>query len=163
VPTGSSAPERAAHRRLDRFYAVVAGPATWSRSGSTLTLTTPGKGSVRLTGDATAPPMVIGTHWHLTQYVGGHGYSHPPAKSYGLTIDSIGSLVAELNCASMHVRVAVNAVRIEFTDVSRPGCVLDNASAVIVSIVEAGSASYAIRGTELIIYGARGRLLVYDA
>jgi hypothetical protein len=159
MPGNGSGTEQAAQRRLNHFYAVVAGPASWSRTGAVLTLTTTGKGTLRLTRRGAAPTLADMT-WHLVDYMGADGYEHDAATPLTLTITTEGSFQAKLACGTVRGHATVSATRIRFGDAQPPHCA-DRASTVIADIIQTGDAQYTIRGNQLIITTDAG-MLVYQ-
>jgi DNA-directed RNA polymerase specialized sigma24 family protein len=163
-PNAAGPGYRAQQRRLNHFYAVIAGPAAWSRSGDVLTLTTPGKGTLHLTTGGARPRMLVGTSWRLTYFSGPDEYEHPAAKPLELIVDPSGSFTAGLGCGALVGTAGVSPQSIRFTDVSPPppGCAstLDAAGRVVFELVTAGRASYVIRGNQLIVH-SKGEMLVY--
>jgi META domain len=166
VPGAQGDVQRAQQKRLDDFYAIVAGPASWSRSGNTLTLTTPGKGMLHLSTDQKPAPMLVGTSWTLAWDLDAEGSEHPAAQAVGLVIHADGSFTAGLSCGSLSGTAQVSSLTIRFTKVSSAGCAsgTDAASQVVLAMVLAGGEdTYAVRGTQLVVYGKSGQELVYQS
>lgn len=148
-----------AQRRLNHFYAVIAGPASWSRAGAVLALTTPGKGTVRLIASGTAPSMTDMT-WHLVDYMGGDGYEHEAAAPLTLTVTTLGSFQAQLACGTVRGQATVSATHVRFGYAHPPHCA-DRASNVVAAVIQAGNPQYGIRGDQLIIT-TKGEMLIYQ-
>ena len=156
---------RAQQKRLAHFYAIVAGPASWSRSADILTLHTPGKGTLHLTTDKTRAPMLVGTEWKLAYYSGTDSDEHPAPKPVGFVVRGDGRFTAGLNCGGLVGTAQVSEQTIRLSKLGSSSCAggLDPASKVIFDVITAREATYAIRGTQLIIQGANGRLLIYQS
>ena len=154
---GERASAHAAQRRLDHFYAVIAGPASWSRAGAVLALTTRGKGTLRLTAGGAAPVLADVT-WRLVDYMGTDGYEHEAATPLTLAITAQGRFQAELTCGAVRGHATFSATGLRFGDVQSPHCT-DPASTVIAAVIRSGAAQYAIRGNQLIITATSGMLI----
>jgi hypothetical protein len=166
LPGAQGDAQRAQQKRLDYFYAVVAGPALWSRSGNTLTLATLGKGTLSLSTDQEPAPMLVGTSWTLAWDVGADGSEHPAPQPVFLVVRANGSFIEGLSCGRLSGTAQVSPLTIRFTKVSRIGCAsgTDAASQVVLAMVVAGGDdTYAVRGTQLVVYGKNGQELVYQS
>jgi hypothetical protein len=166
LPGAQGDAQRAQQQRLDDFYAIVAGPASWSRSGNTLTLTTPGKGMLSLSTDQQPAPMLVGTSWTLTYAVGGDAGAQPAPPPASLVVRADGSFTEELSCGRLSGTAQVSSLTIRFTKVSLTGCAsgTDAASQVVLAMVVAGGEdTYAVRDTQLVVYGKNGQELVYQS
>jgi hypothetical protein len=148
---------------LSHFYAVVAGPASWSRDGDALTLTTPGKGSLTLTANNEPAPMLVGTTWKLAAYTGTDAFEHEAAHPVDLVVHPNGTFTAGLACGRVHGTARVSPQGIRFVKVFPSRCAggPEAADRVELAVFTARTAGYAIRGTQLFIYGSRSRFLVY--
>jgi hypothetical protein len=165
LPGPQAAAGRARQQRLDHFYAVVAGPASWSVAGDVLTLATPGKGSVQLATNGQPAPMLSGTRWRLAWYTGTDAFGRGARQHLDLTVRSSGSFTARLSCGALTGTARLFPARIRSIKVSRTSCTErpNPASRVVLAVFKAGQANYAIRGTQLMVYGDGGRLLVYKS
>lgn len=158
-PGPAGAASRAALRRLAHFHAVVAGPATWSRAGNVLVLTTPGKGTLRLTTDTTPAPQLVGTTWHLVDYAGADDNEHAYTGVLTLRVASDGSFRADVTCGQLTGTATVTPTTVDFTSVH--GCGSFAPADDVIRAVLGGHAGYAVRGEQLILNGS-GQLLVYQ-
>jgi hypothetical protein len=165
LPGSGRVSYRAQQERLAHFYAVIAGPASWSRTGDVLTLTAPGKGTLHLTTNNARAPMLVGTVWTLTYYSATDQNEHPATRPVKLIVYTDGSFTAGLNCGDLTGTTRVSARTIHFTKVNSSSCAggLDAASKVVFDVVVARKATYAIRGTELIIDRTNGQQLIYQS
>jgi hypothetical protein len=162
--SGNPGASRAQQQRLDHFYAVVAGPASWSRSGDVLTLSTPGTGPLHLTTNRSRAPMLSGTSWKLVYYSGTDQDEHPATTPVPLTVRG-GMFTAGLNCGLIFGIARVSAQTIRFSTLGPSSCAAgpDAASQIVLEIVGARVATYAIRGNQLIVDGKNGRQLIYQS
>ncbi len=149
-----------AQRRLDHFDKVVAGPATWTRTGDSLLLHTPGAGSVRLTTSGAAAPQVAGPTWRLRMYVDAAGYSHSYHGAATLHVTSGGGFTASDTCRTIHGDADAGAATIDFHPNDGNACRNGNIVSVIDHVLD-GSTRFEIRSDELIISKSGGGLLVY--
>lgn len=162
---------RRAARRLGHFYAVLHGPATWHRDGSTLTVTTPGRGSVELRTDDRPAPEVIGTTWALVDF--------RPASSdisysgwLRLLIDADGSFATDGVCPPIRGRADVRVDKIRFhprhvgpyaCPVPMTGAEMQAAVSTALQKALRGHVMFAIRGNELMLDAGRRGFLVFRA
>lgn len=166
LPGSEGDAQRAQQARLAHFYAVIAGPASWSRSGDILTLTTQGKGTLHLSTNRARAPMLTGTSWRLAYYVGADGREYPALSPVRLTVEDDGSFTAGLSCGGLIGTAHVSLQTIRIDTVSRTSCAAgpDPASRVVLDLVGAGDEdSYAIRGTELMVYSKSHGMLIYQS
>lgn len=150
--------DRAAARQLAHFYAVIAGPAAWSRDGNVLTLTTLGKGTLHLTANRIAL-TVADTSWDLIGYSGANGHEHQASMVLGLYITADGKFQADLDCSTAYGHADVTPTHIQFTNVRGLRHCSYQAGAAVAKVIQAATARYAIRGDKLIITSRAGTLI----
>jgi hypothetical protein len=162
---------RRAEQRLQHFYAVIHGPATWIRNGNELMLTRSGKGSITLRTDGRPAPEVVGTACRLVMFrpaSSDFSYSGPGR----LFVSSSGLFRASGTCPPVAGRAAVGAATIRLfpkktraysCPVPATGSELAQAANSTVNAVLRGRVAYEIRGDELMLDGGRRGFLVYRA
>lgn len=162
---------RRAEQRLQHFYAVMHGPATWHRNGDELTLTRAGKGSVTLRTNGRPAPEVVGTAWRLVMFrPAGSDFSYSGPE--GLFVGSGGSFRTSGTCPPVRGRATVRAATIRFSPskigafscpVPLVGPELKAVADSTVLRVLRGQVKCVIRGDELMLDAGRRGFLVYRA
>lgn len=159
-PGRAGRPQRRAQRRLDHFYAVLKGPATWERSGDLLTVSSPGVGILRLTTDGLAAPDAVGFRWELSRFTDTDEQEHT-AASEPFYISPDGSFVSDDACGRVTGSADVTDTHIAFHPAAA-GADCDRAPADhVLRAMLAETVSYEIRGPELVLTDHAGRELVY--
>ena len=153
--------QEAAVKKFDR---VLSGRSTWRRSGTTLTITAAGAGTVVLGPTTPAVPMatVTGERWVLHKAADRTRSTVATSLTAAtLSIDRDGNVTTTDLCNGLSGTATITATTIGFTlGATQVACDVNPLATSIIDAVLSGQVTYAIGSTELVLF-RNGDILTY--